>query len=70
MSDPSSSSPASATPADLLITGATLVATCDDERREIPGGWVAITDGVVSGVGPAGSEPAGRPGTCGPTAAW
>jgi cytosine/adenosine deaminase-related metal-dependent hydrolase len=44
--------------ADLLVAGAALVATCDDERRELPGGWVAITDGVISGVGAAGEEPA------------
>ena len=43
--------------ADLLVSGATLVATVDDDRREIPGGWVAITDGLVSAVGEAGSEP-------------
>lgn len=30
----------------------------DDERREIQGGWVAITDGLVSGVGAPGDEPA------------
>jgi cytosine/adenosine deaminase-related metal-dependent hydrolase len=47
-----------ARPADLLVAGAALVATCDDERRELAGGWVAITDGVVSGVGAAGQEPA------------
>ena len=29
----------------LLVTGAELVATVDDERREIAGGWVAITGG-------------------------
>ena len=40
--------------ADLLVTGAELVATVDDGRRELPGGWVAVTDGVVSGVGGAG----------------
>ena len=39
---------------DLLITDADLVATVDDARREIPGGWVAITDGAVSGVGGPG----------------
>ena len=43
--------------ADLLITGATLVATCDDDRRELAGGWVAVTDGAVSGVGAAGELP-------------
>ena len=39
--------------ADLVVTGATLVATCDESRRELPGGWVAITDGLISGVGAA-----------------
>lgn len=42
---------------DLLVAHADLVATVDDERREIPGGWVAVTDGLVSGVGAAGGEP-------------
>jgi cytosine/adenosine deaminase-related metal-dependent hydrolase len=37
--------------ADLLVTDADLVATVDDDRREIPGGWVAVTDGLVSGIG-------------------
>jgi cytosine/adenosine deaminase-related metal-dependent hydrolase len=37
--------------ADLLVHDALLVATVDDERRELPGGWVAITGGLVSGVG-------------------
>ena len=60
MSDPSSSSSPGRSPgppADLLLTEAALVATCDDDRRELAGGWVAITDGLISGVGPAGSEP-------------
>jgi cytosine/adenosine deaminase-related metal-dependent hydrolase len=43
---------------DVLIAGAELVATMDDERREIPGGWVGITGGVVAAVGTAGTEPA------------
>ena len=43
--------------ADLVVVGAQCVATMDDERRELPGGWVAITGGFVTGVGPAGSEP-------------
>src|SRR4051812_10968417 len=38
-------------PADLLISDADLVATIDAARREIPGGWVAVTDGLVSGLG-------------------
>ncbi|UDY35465.1 8-oxoguanine deaminase [Dermatobacter hominis] len=49
--------PHAARPADLLVRGARLVATVDDDRRELAGGWVAITDGAVSGVGPPGSEP-------------
>jgi cytosine/adenosine deaminase-related metal-dependent hydrolase len=43
---------------DLLVRDALLVATVDDERREIPGGWVALKDGFVTGVGPSGTEPA------------
>jgi cytosine/adenosine deaminase-related metal-dependent hydrolase len=44
--------------ADLLITGAELVATVDDTRREIPGGWVAVTGGAISGLGgPADPRP-------------
>jgi cytosine/adenosine deaminase-related metal-dependent hydrolase len=37
--------------ADLLIENALVVATVDDDRRELKGGWVAITNGLVSGVG-------------------
>ena len=33
---------------------ARLVATVDDERREIAGGWVAVTDGLVAAVGGPG----------------
>src|SRR3712207_4164187 len=40
--------------ADLLISDAELVTTVDDARREIPGGWVAVTDGAVSAVGGPG----------------
>jgi cytosine/adenosine deaminase-related metal-dependent hydrolase len=42
---------------DLLMRGAELVATCDADRRELAGGWVAVSDGVIVGVGEAGSEP-------------
>jgi cytosine/adenosine deaminase-related metal-dependent hydrolase len=42
---------------DLLVRNAALVATCDAAGRELAGGWVAITDGLVSGVG-ASAEPA------------
>jgi cytosine/adenosine deaminase-related metal-dependent hydrolase len=40
--------------ADLLVRNAALVATCDVAARELPGGWVAVTGGVVIGVGAAG----------------
>ncbi|MCU1427397.1 MAG: amidohydrolase [Actinomycetia bacterium] len=36
---------------DLVVTGATMLATVDDERREIAGGWVAIDRGFVHSVG-------------------
>ena len=45
---------------DLLIRDALVVATMDDTRREIAGGWVAVTNGKISGVGTAGSEPEAR----------
>ena len=43
--------------ADLLIRNAWLVATVDADRREIPGGWVAITGGFVSGIGASTDTP-------------
>ncbi|MDQ1364167.1 MAG: 8-oxoguanine deaminase, partial [Acidimicrobiaceae bacterium] len=44
--------------ADLLVTGAELVATVDDERREIPGGWVAMKAGLIAALGgPADPAP-------------
>src|SRR3712207_7510565 len=47
------------TTADLLVHDAELLATVNNDRREIPGGWVAVTDGVVTGVGgPADPPPA------------
>ena len=45
--------------ADLVVHGAELVVTMDDDRRELAGGWVAITDGLVSAVGSADRGPAG-----------
>ncbi len=42
--------------ADLLLTNARLVATVDAARRELSGGWVAITNGLISGVG-ASTDP-------------
>ena len=38
-------------PCDLLIDNAMHVATVDDARREIAGGWVAVTAGRVSAIG-------------------
>ena len=46
-----------AEPADLVVTGADLVATMDDDDREIAGGWVAITGGLVSAVGGGADTP-------------
>jgi cytosine/adenosine deaminase-related metal-dependent hydrolase len=43
--------------ADLVIANARRIATVDAERREIDGGWVAITDGLVSAIG-GGPAPA------------
>ncbi|MGD9703767.1 MAG: 8-oxoguanine deaminase [Acidimicrobiia bacterium] len=45
------------TRADLVVTGAELVATMDGERRELRGGWVAITDGLVSAIGASADSP-------------
>lgn len=36
---------------DILIQNAGLIATVDDLRREIPGGWIACTDGIISAIG-------------------
>src|SRR5476649_305580 len=36
---------------ELLVRNALLVATVDDERRELAGGWVAIEGGLVQAVG-------------------
>ena len=44
--------------ADLLVSGAKLLVTMDPERRELAGGWVAVTGGRISGIGIAGTEPA------------
>ncbi|MFM7308531.1 MAG: 8-oxoguanine deaminase [Actinomycetota bacterium] len=45
--------------ADIVVHSARLVATLDDERREIANGWVAVTNGMVSAVG-AGTAPPAR----------
>ena len=45
---------------DLLVRGAVLVAAVDADRRELEGGWVAVTDGLVQAVGDS-SDPAPDP---------
>jgi cytosine/adenosine deaminase-related metal-dependent hydrolase len=42
--------------ADTLIVGARSVATVDPDRSELDGAWVAITDGLISGIG-SGTPP-------------
>lgn len=44
-------------PVDLVVRDADLVATMDDARTEIVGGWVAIDGGFVTTIGPPGDEP-------------
>lgn len=44
--------------AELLVKDAELLVV--DGDREIPGGWLAVTGGRVTGVGTAGSEPEAR----------
>lgn len=46
--------------ADLLVHGAKLLVTMDAARSEISGGWVAIRDGLVTGIGAQGEEPAAK----------
>jgi len=38
---------------DLLVRDALMVATYDDQRRELPGGWVALRDGFITEIGAA-----------------
>ena len=53
--------PIAPAPCDLLVRDAALVATVDAGRSEIAGGWVAVTGGLVSGVGgPGDPAPAAR----------
>ena len=42
---------------DLLIRNADLVATVDDERREVKGGWISTRDRRIVAVGAPGDEP-------------
>ncbi|MGQ0630604.1 MAG: 8-oxoguanine deaminase [Sporichthyaceae bacterium] len=47
----------SASRVDLLVRHARLLATCDDSRRELLGGWVAITGGAISSLGASTETP-------------
>ncbi|MFT7474313.1 MAG: cytosine/adenosine deaminase-related metal-dependent hydrolase [Verrucomicrobiales bacterium] len=43
--------------ADLIIRNAGLIATMDAQRRELRGGWIAITDGLIAAVGSSTEPP-------------
>jgi cytosine/adenosine deaminase-related metal-dependent hydrolase len=43
--------------ADLLVRGAELLVTMDADRRELAGGWIAISGGFVSALGGADDTP-------------
>ncbi len=45
---------------DLVIAGASLVATVDAAGTEIAGGWVSVRDGLIEAVGGPGDEPTAR----------
>jgi 8-oxoguanine deaminase len=45
-------------PRTLLLKNAVSIATMDDERHEIPDGWVLITDNVITAVGGPDTLPA------------
>jgi cytosine/adenosine deaminase-related metal-dependent hydrolase len=42
---------------DLLVSGADLVACVDEGRRELAGGWVAVTGGRIAAVGDGRTPP-------------
>lgn len=42
---------------DLLIKNAGLLATVDDDRRELRGGWIAIDSGLISAIGSSHDSP-------------
>ncbi len=45
---------------DLLLRNADLVATVDDARREVSGGWVSVAGNVITGIGDRRSEPTAK----------
>lgn len=44
--------------ADTVVVNARTVATLDERRRELDGGWVSITDGLIADVGSGPPPPA------------
>ena len=42
---------------DVLIRNADLIATVDDQRREIRGGWIALTGNLITGIGGTENAP-------------
>lgn len=49
--------PPSRQPVDLVVIGAELVATLDRHDREIPGGWIAASGGLISAIGGPADPP-------------
>ncbi len=43
----------------ILIRNSHTIALLDLSKREIRGGWISVTDGVIDGVGEPGQEPEG-----------
>lgn len=43
--------------AELVVRDALLMATMDDERREVPGGWLAASGGFITAVGDGTTGP-------------
>ena len=43
--------------ADLVLRNARLIATMDGTRRELAGGWVAVTGGLIQAVGTSAEAP-------------
>ena len=42
---------------DLVIRNARLIATVDSDRREIAGGWIAISGGLIVDIGSSNEQP-------------
>lgn len=45
------------TEADLVLNNALLIATVDDQRREIPGGWISVSNGRITAIGTSQDAP-------------